>query len=82
MWEEYGEMMQSDIADIKNFHGRPIVGAITAAKFLEFFINDHPNWAHLDIAGVAFGDNTIAKSKLATGFGVRLLVEYIEKHIA
>ena len=82
LWEEYGEMMQSDIADIKNFHGRPIVGAITAAKFLEFFINDHPNWAHLDIAGVAFGDNTIAKSKLATGFGVRLLVEYIEKHIA
>ncbi len=82
MWEEYAEMMQSDIADIKNFHGRPIVGAITAAKFLEFFVNEHPKWAHLDIAGVAFGDNAIAKSKLATGFGVRLLVDYIEKNIA
>lgn len=81
MYAEYGEMMESDIADIKNFHGKPIVGAITAAKFLEFFTDKHPKWAHLDIAGVAFGDVPYARTKVATAFGVRLLVKFIEKHI-
>lgn len=81
MYDEYGEMMESDIADIKNFHGKPIVGAITAAKFLEFFTDKHPKWAHLDIAGVAFGDVPYARTKVATAFGVRLLLKFIEKHI-
>ncbi|MCB0619274.1 MAG: leucyl aminopeptidase, partial [Saprospiraceae bacterium] len=66
----------SDIADIKNFSGKPLAGAITAAKFLEFFIDDHPAWAHLDIAGVAVGDSEYATQKSATGFGLRLLLEY------
>lgn len=81
MYEEYGEMMESDIADIKNFHGKPIVGAITAAKFLEFFTEKHENWAHLDIAGVAFGDVPFARSKMATGYGVRLLHRFVEKFL-
>ncbi|MEM1214983.1 MAG: leucyl aminopeptidase, partial [Bacteroidota bacterium] len=49
-----------------------------AAKFLQFFTNEHPSWAHLDIAGVAFGDNIYGQGKSATGYGVRLLVEFME----
>ena len=45
--------MDSEIADIKNYHGKPFAGAITAAKFLQAFTHEHPAWAHLDIAGVA-----------------------------
>jgi leucyl aminopeptidase len=80
LWEEYGEEMKSDVADIKNFSGRPTAGAITAAKFLEFFVSQHPAWAHLDIAGVAFGDTDYASGKAATGYGIRLLVDYLSKH--
>ena len=79
LWDEYGEMMKSDIADIKNLSAAPLAGAITAAKFLEVFTNQHPRWAHLDIAGVAFGDTPYAKMKSATGWGVHLLITWIER---
>lgn len=82
LWDVYGPEMDSDIADIKNFHGKATAGAITAAKFLEFFSNDHPAWAHLDIAGVAFGSNALSEDKSATGYGVNLLVSYLEKNFA
>lgn len=77
IWEEYGDDMKSDVADIKNFSGRPIAGAITAAKFLEFFTDNHPSWAHLDIAGTAFGDTPYGKGKAATGYGIRLLIQFL-----
>lgn len=77
IWEEYGDDMKSDVADIKNFSGRPIAGAITAAKFLQFFTDNHPSWAHLDIAGTAFGDTTYGKGKAATGYGIRLLIQFL-----
>jgi leucyl aminopeptidase len=75
LWEEYASEMASDIADIKNLSTKPVAGAITAAKFLEFFTEKHPSWAHLDIAGVAFIDSEFSKSRSATGFGVRLMAE-------
>lgn len=78
IWEEYKKEMDSDIADIRNYHGKPIAGAITAAKFLEAFIDKHPSWAHLDIAGVAYGDSEFSKSKTGTAFGVQLLLKFIE----
>ena len=78
LWNEYQSHMDSDVADIKNFSGRPIAGAISAAKFLEFFTSNHPRWAHLDIAGVAFGDTGFSKQKSATGYGVGLLVEFLK----
>ncbi len=78
IWEEYLEDMKSDIADIRNLSSKPVAGAITAAKFLEFFIDHHPNWAHLDIAGVAFGQNDLSKQKSATGYGIRLLTAFAE----
>jgi len=78
LWDDYKKDIESDIADVKNFSGRPVAGAISAAKFLEFFTNEHPQWAHLDIAGVAFGDTGFSKQKSATGFGVNLLVEFFK----
>ncbi|MEL7020804.1 MAG: leucyl aminopeptidase family protein [Bacteroidota bacterium] len=78
IWDAYGDDMKSDVADIKNFSGKPVAGAITAAKFLQFFTEQHPNWAHLDIAGVAFGGTDFSMGKSATGFGVRLLTDLIE----
>jgi leucyl aminopeptidase len=77
MWDEYHEEMQSDIADIKNLATKPMAGGITAAKFLEFFTDEHPKWAHLDIAGVAFSEAEFSKQKSATGYGVRLLIHFL-----
>jgi leucyl aminopeptidase len=76
MWEEYGDEMRSEIADYKNLSDVPAAGSITAAKFLEFFTEGHKHWAHMDIAGTAFGRNGSAKNHTATAFGVRLLMQY------
>lgn len=78
LWDAYKPDLDSDIADVKNWSGKPIAGAITAAKFLEYFTDGHQAWAHLDIAGVAFGDDEFAKSKHATAYGVHLLTKFIE----
>ncbi len=82
IWDDYTAEMNSDIADVKNLSTRPVAGAITAAKFLEVFVENHPNWVHLDIAGVAFTDSEYAKSRTSTAFGVRLLVSLMESLIA
>lgn len=78
LWEDYASDMNSNIADIKNFSGKPTAGAITAAKFLEYFVEKKP-WAHLDIAGVAYAENEFAQGRSASGFGVRLLTTIAEK---
>lgn len=79
IWEDYGKEMESDIADIKNLNTQPMMsGAITAAKFLQFFTSNHPRWAHLDIAGAAFGNTEFGKQKQGTAYGVRLLVKFLE----
>jgi leucyl aminopeptidase len=78
LWDVYKQDIESDIADVKNFSGKPVAGAISAAKFLEYFTNEHLAWAHLDVAGVAFGDDEFAKSKHATAYGVHLLTKFIE----
>jgi leucyl aminopeptidase len=78
LWDCYKQDIESDIADVKNYSGKPVAGAISAAKFLEFFTEEHTAWAHLDIAGVAFGDDEFAKSKHATAYGVHLLTKFIE----
>ena len=77
LWDVYKEDIKSDVADVKNFSGKPIAGSISAAKFLEFFTNNHPAWAHLDIAGMAFADTEFGSQKNATGFGIRLLIDYL-----
>ena len=79
IWEDYRNEIKSDVADVKNFSGNPSAGAITAAKFLEVFIQDHPVWAHMDIAGVAVSDSEFSSQKSATAFGVRLLTHYLQQ---
>lgn len=78
LWDCYKQDIESDIADVKNYSGKQVAGAISAAKFLEYFTEKHTAWAHLDIAGVAFGDDEFAKSKHATAYGVHLLTKFIE----
>ncbi len=77
LWDDYKEELKSDVADVKNFHGKPFAGAIVAAKFLEVFVDKHPSWAHLDIAGTAFGDSEFGTMKSGTAYGVRLLIEWL-----
>jgi len=80
MWDEYKAMIKSDVADVRNYSGKPIAGSITAAKFLEHFVNKHPNWAHIDIAGTSVTANEFGSDRSATGFGVRLLLQFIENY--
>ncbi|AEI50333.1 leucyl aminopeptidase [Runella slithyformis] len=79
LWDDYKEDVNSDVADVKNFHGKPFAGAIVAAKFLEVFVEEHPRWAHLDIAGTAFGDSEFGTMKSATGYGIRLLLCWLQE---
>jgi leucyl aminopeptidase len=77
MGEAYDRLIDSPIADMKNVGPRE-AGSITAAQFLKRYVEDDTPWAHLDIAGMAWSDK--AKStydKGATGFGVRLLDQYV-----
>lgn len=81
LWDVWKEDFTSDVADYKNISLKPVGDCIIAAKFLEQFIENHPAWAHLDIAGVAFGNVQYAKEKAATGYGVQLLLKFIEKRL-
>jgi leucyl aminopeptidase len=75
---EYSNQIKSDIADIKNVGGKK-AGTITAAAFLKEFA-DGISWAHLDIAGTAWGDPaTPFRSKGPTGIAVRTLIEFVER---
>lgn len=77
---EYNKMLTSDIADMKNISDGGGAGSITAAQFLQRFVNDVP-WAHLDIAGTAWsGKDAPTTPKGATGFGVRLLDRFVADH--
>ncbi len=76
LWDEYREMIKSEIADLKNIGG-PEGGAITAAKFLEHF-TDYP-FIHMDIAGPAYIDRRDAYRTVGgTGYAVRLLFDYFK----
>ncbi len=78
LWDEYGELMKSDIADLKNAGG-PSAGTISAGWFLKQFVGSCP-WAHLDIAGTAWEDKgRHYLPKGATGVGVRLLIAYLQE---
>ena len=77
--DEYAEMIRSDIGDIKNTGGR-WGGASTAAEFLHTFAEDTP-WIHLDIAGVAWNEETKAyMAKGPSGIGVRSILEWVRKY--
>jgi leucyl aminopeptidase len=78
--DAYDREMDSDAADIKNISGGRAGGSITAAQFLQRFVNKVP-WAHLDIAGTAWSKKDAATvPKGATAFGVRLLERFVADH--
>ena len=78
--KEYSKQIKSDIADIKNVGGRK-AGTITAAAFLKEFA-DGVSWAHLDIAGTAWGDEAKPyRSKGPTGIAVRTLFEIVAREL-
>ena len=78
--KNYDKLMDSTIADIQNINYSGGAGSITAAQFLQRFIEKTP-WAHLDIAGMAFSKKAANLNPGgATGFGVRLLNQLIEDH--
>jgi leucyl aminopeptidase len=75
--EAYDRLIDSPIADMKNVGPRE-AGSITAAQFLKRYVENGTVWAHLDIAGMAWSDKAMATyDKGATGYGVRLLDQYI-----
>jgi leucyl aminopeptidase len=76
LWEEYGKQLESRTADLQNVGGRP-GGSITAAAFLSEFVGD-ATWAHLDIAGTAYGEGKLPyQRKGGYGFPTRLLVQWV-----
>ncbi len=78
---EYDKQMDSTIADMKNIGSGRVAGSATAACFLRRFIEKGTIWAHIDIAGMDLSDGTnILYPKGASGFGVRLLNEFINMH--
>lgn len=81
LWKEYREQLDSNVADLKNVGGRP-AGTITAATFLKEFVGDVP-WAHLDIAGTAYGEGKLSYRRKG-GYGVptRMLLEWVRSRVA
>jgi leucyl aminopeptidase len=79
--EAYDKLLKSKIADMKNIGG-PYAGSITAAQFLQRFIDKGQAWAHLDIAGVAWqdGEQKPHAPGWGVGWGVRLLDRLVADH--
>jgi leucyl aminopeptidase len=83
LWDDYRDLIKGTDSDIKNSSGKRDAHAIAAGMFLKEFVQDDIPWAHLDIAAVATrDDNKGPGGKGATGFGVRLLVEYLRQRTA
>ncbi len=79
LWQEYSEMMKSDLADIKNISDTGEAGSITGAVFLKEFVGE-TKWAHLDIAAVDLVKTPHPyMDKGASGIGVRLVTETLKR---
>jgi leucyl aminopeptidase len=74
--DEYRALMKGTVADLSNLAKKREAGSITAASFLEEFVDDTP-WAHIDIAGTAWDVNRAYTGKGGSGYGVRLLVQLV-----
>jgi leucyl aminopeptidase len=76
LWDDYKDLIKSDVADMKNSGGRP-AGAISAAMFLKEFTESYP-WVHLDIAGTAYSESDLGYiPKGPTGIPVGMFVEFV-----
>ena len=80
LWDEYKDLIKSDVADVKNSGGRP-AGAVTAAMFLKEFAEGYV-WAHLDIAGTAYSETDLVTiPKGPTGVPTGTFIEFIRGRI-
>lgn len=78
--DTYNKLIDSPIADMKNVGPRG-AGSITAAQFIQRFVDEGVQWAHLDIAGMVWSDKAAATyDKGATGYGVKLLDRLVAEH--
>ncbi|MGH7521331.1 MAG: leucyl aminopeptidase [Gemmatimonadales bacterium] len=78
LWDDYRDLLKSDVADVKNSGGRA-AGTIAGAWFLREFVDSFP-WVHLDIAGTAYLESEGANhAKGPTAVGVRLFTEFLLK---
>jgi leucyl aminopeptidase len=78
MWDDFKELIKSDVADVKNSGGRP-AGTITAALFLQEFVDGFP-WVHLDIAGTAYTESDLTViPRGPTGIPVGTFVEFVRR---
>jgi leucyl aminopeptidase len=76
MWDDFKELIKSDVADVKNSGGRP-AGTITAALFLKEFAEGYP-WVHLDVAGTAYTESDLGTvPRGPTGVPVGTFVEFV-----
>ena len=80
LWDEYKDLIKSDVADVKNSGGRP-AGAVTAAMFLKEFAEGYA-WAHLDIAGTAYSETDLVTiPKGPTGVPTGTFIEFIRGRV-
>ena len=80
LWDEYKDLIKSDVADVKNSGGRP-AGAVTAAMFLKEFAEGY-TWAHLDIAGTAYSEtDLVTLPKGPTGVPTGTFIEFVRGRI-
>lgn len=77
LWDEYRELIKGQDSDIKNAAAKRFAAPIVGGMFLKEFVDAGIPWAHIDIAGTA----TDEKEKQATGFGVRLLIDYLRRRL-
>ncbi len=82
LWEDYKELMKGKLGDLRNIASKPGAGSITAAIFLQAFV-EKARWAHIDIAGTAWDmPPSSYRPEGATGFGVRLLYEWLKERLS
>ncbi len=80
LWDEYKDLIKSDVADVKNSGGRP-AGAVTAAMFLKEFAEGYA-WAHLDIAGTAYSETDLVTiPKGPTGVPMGTFIEFVRGRV-
>jgi leucyl aminopeptidase len=81
LWDEYKELIKSDVADVKNSGGRP-ASSITAAAFLQEFVEGYP-WVHLDVAGTAYSESDLVwLPRGPTGTPIGTFVELLRTRAA
>jgi leucyl aminopeptidase len=81
LWDEYKELIKSEVADIKNSGGRA-AGAVTAAMFLKEFTEEYP-WIHLDVAGTAYSEtDLVALPKGPTGVPTGTFIEFVRGRLS